>query len=78
MSFLFFHCRFKNERDRGGNSRLGRPEVKGKGVGSFGYLDHDGIVGTLVRVVLGELHPQATGLDANRGVTLGIEARGPS
>jgi hypothetical protein len=51
--------------------------VKCEGVGYLGHLDHDGIVGTLVRLVLGELHPQAAGLDANRGVTLGIESGRP-
>ena len=45
-------------------------------VRALGKLDDDGIVRTFLRIVLGQLHPQAPGLNADCGITLGIESRG--
>ncbi len=43
-------------------------------VRSFGDLDEDGIVRTLMRVVLRQLYPQPSSLDTDGGVTLGVES----
>jgi hypothetical protein len=39
-----------------------------------GEFDDDWIAGPLMRVVLGQFHPQAPGLDSDGGVALRIEA----
>jgi len=50
--------------------------MKGERVGALGNFDHDGIVGALLRVVLGELDAEASGLDADGGIALRIETNG--
>ena len=70
----FLDARFKNERSRRLGSRLGRAQVERERVRPLGNLDHDRIVRTLMRVVLGEFDSQASGLHPDRGVTLGIES----
>ena len=45
-------------------------------VRALGDLDDDGIVRALVRIVLGQLDSQSSGLHADRGVALRIESRG--
>jgi len=55
---------------------FGRTQVKGERIGALGNLDDDEVVGTLVGVILGEFDAQATGLDADGGVALGIESGG--
>ena len=44
-------------------------------VRTLGEFDDDGIVGTFLRVILGQLHTQASRLHPDRGITLGIESR---
>ncbi len=48
--------------------------MKRERVGALGNLDHDEIVGALVRVVFREFDPQASGLHPDGGVALGIES----
>ncbi len=43
-------------------------------VRSFGDLHEDGIVRALMRVILGQLDAQPSSLDADCGVTLGVES----
>ena len=52
--------------------------MKRERIRSLGDLDQDGIVGTFVRVVLGQFDAQASGLYADRGITLGIESDRPA
>jgi len=56
------------------NSRFGCAQVEQESIGAFRNLNDDGIVRSLVRIVLGKFHPQASSLDAHRGVALGIES----
>lgn len=53
-------------------------QVKRQSIRSFGNFHSDGIVNTLMRVVLSEFDPKPSGLDSDRRVALRIEACGPS
>jgi hypothetical protein len=73
-SFFFLNGRIKNESVNGLETRPGWAYLERERIGTLGNLDEDEIVGALVGVILGELDPQAPGLDAHRRVALGIES----
>ena len=58
------------------SARLGIAQMERERVGPLGDLDHDGIVGSLVCVVLGQFDSQSSSLHAYRRVALGIKSRG--